>query len=102
MYRLIVLVGLALFVVPGVIFIIKFGFYKYLLVDKECGIIESFKGSASITDGVKWHLFFFFVLLIIFSSIASSVILGAFLVVPIFALAQVYAYRELRSQTKGV
>ena len=97
LYMLIVAVGLALFVVPGIILAIKFGFYKYLIVDKECGIIEAFKGSCAITDGAKWHLFFFYALLIVLSSIATSVILGAFLVIPIFALSGVFAYRALRS-----
>jgi phage FluMu protein Com len=54
---LIVLVGLILFIVPGVIFALMFSQYYYLILDRKVGIIESLNISKDITTGSKLTLF---------------------------------------------
>jgi len=54
---MIVLVGLILFIVPGVIFALMFSQYYYLILDRRVGIIDSLNVSKEITTGSKLTLF---------------------------------------------
>lgn len=58
-YLLVVALGLVLFVVPGVIWLIRYGASPYLVVDKGMGTREAMRTSSEITQGVRWQLFRF-------------------------------------------
>src|SRR3972149_11496408 len=60
--QIIIIVGLILFIIPGIIFAIKLQFVDYLIVDKKMGI-DSLSKSWNMTKGVKWNLFLFWILL---------------------------------------
>jgi len=102
-YILITMVGFILFIIPGIIWAIKFGFYSYLIVDKNAGLMDSLKKSSLLTQGVKMNLFIFGLLLILFN-IAGVLALGIGLLVtiPTTLMASVYVYRKLLSQTLSV
>ncbi len=53
----IVLVGFALLIVPGIIFACKLVFVHYLVVDQKMGVIEAVKGSWRMTNGHAWQVF---------------------------------------------
>ncbi|MDP2837748.1 MAG: DUF975 family protein, partial [Candidatus Moranbacteria bacterium] len=96
LYSLMVVVGLVLFIVPGIYFAVKYQFFSYLIVDKDLGLLDALKKSGELTEGVRWHLFVF-LLAIIGINILGVLALGIGLLVtlPLSAMAYVYAYREL-------
>jgi hypothetical protein len=50
---IILVFGLFLFIIPGIIFLINYFFAYYVLVEKNTGIIGSFKESFKITTGIR-------------------------------------------------
>ena len=56
LFTLMFVVGLLLFIVPGIYWALKYQFYGELIVDKKMGALESLKKSSEITKGVKWQL----------------------------------------------
>ncbi len=56
---LIVLGGLILFIVPGIIWALKYQFATYLVIDKKMKPLEAIKKSARLTYGHKMNLFLF-------------------------------------------
>jgi len=95
-YGLIVFFGFLLFIVPGVIWLVKYRFYLYFLVDQGAGPMEALSKSAKITQGMLLRLFWFGILLIIlnfFGVLALGV--GLAITVPVSALADAFVYRKL-------
>ena len=96
LYSLIILVGLLLFIIPGIIWAIKFQFFTYALVDKKLGPIAALKESANITRGVKWNLFIFDILVVLVNMLGFALLLvGLFITIPLTAFATVFLYRKL-------
>jgi len=99
LYGLIVLVGFILFIIPGIIWLIKFFFYDYFIVDKNVGPIEALKRSSAITRGAKWDLFTFILLLGAINFLGALVFfVGLFVTVPITIIAEAFVYRKLLAQ----
>jgi len=96
LYALIVVGGLVLFIVPGVIWGIKYSYFGYNIVEKDMGIIESLQESSRITMGYKGKLFWFNVVSVLLF-VAGFVVLGVGIVVtyPIILVAKAYIYKEL-------
>lgn len=96
LYTLIVVAGLLLFIVPGVIWAIKYSFYDYYIVDKDANIWESFLLSGQATMGNKWTLLGLgFVLGVINLLGVLCLGVGLFVTIPIALMAEVYAYKLL-------
>lgn len=92
LYFLIIVIGLAFFVLPGVFFAVRFMFYEFLIIDKNLAIIESFKQSYQLTQNLWWKLFFALILFQIVTGLITQVPLlslffGTFV---IFSLAHIY------------
>ena len=100
LYLLIVLGGTLLFIVPGIIWAIKFSLAYYYVVDKGHGPIDALRSSARATDGVKWELFGFgmFCALIMYAGILCLGI-GIFATIPTVIIAKALVYRQLSAQT---
>lgn len=100
LYRLIVLAGTILLIIPGIIWAIKFQFFSYFIVDKGLGPIEALKRSSAITDGSKWDLFLLGLLLFGINLIgAIPFFLGWFITIPTTMVAVAFVYRKLLSET---
>ena len=98
---LIVVFGYLLFIIPGIIFSIRFGFYNYLIVDKNSKIVESLKKSWEITKGSTWNLFLFYLLLGLINVLGFlALIVGLFWSIPTTMLANAFVYRKLSEQLK--
>ncbi|GIK84307.1 MAG: hypothetical protein BroJett025_09290 [Patescibacteria group bacterium] len=93
---LIIFGGFLLFIIPGIIFSIKFMFTPYLIVDKGMGPIEALKASAKMTDGVKWDIFGFMAatVVLMYSGILALFV-GLIVTIPIGTLAYVILYDRL-------
>ena len=53
----IVIIGFALLIVPGIIFACKLAFTPYLVVDRKMAVIEAVKESWRMTGGHSWKVF---------------------------------------------
>lgn len=100
LYGIIITVGLILFIVPGIIWGIKYSLFPYFLIDLRCGPIEALQYSSKTTYGGKTDLLVLAVALMavnILGLLACCV--GLLVAVPVSMMAHVYAYRILASQT---
>jgi uncharacterized membrane protein len=96
MYGLIVLAGYLLFIIPGIIWSIKFSQFKYVMVEKGLGPIDALKESSRLTQGKKWWLFkFYFVLAFVELAGVLIFLVGALVTVPLASLTRVWVYRQL-------
>ena len=99
LYFVIVLGGFILFIVPGIIWAIKYQFFAYLIIDKNFGPMEAIKKSGEITAGNKGKLFLLG-LLIVLINIAGVICLlvGLFATIPTSMLVMAYVYRKLMGE----
>ncbi len=97
LYGLMVCVGLLMLIVPGIYLAIRYGHYLTAMVDRNLGIMESFRYSSSLTTNNRMNLFLLG-LLGILVSIAGCLALcvGLFFAVPVIWLAWIVAYRWLQ------
>lgn len=100
LYGVIILLGLIAFIIPGVYFAIKYGFYGFLIADKKVGAFDSLKLSGQMMVGVKW-------LMIGFTLASMGIILlgllsfgvGLLIALPVVSVAFIVVYRSLYDQT---
>lgn len=96
LYVVIVLAGLILFIIPGVIWALQFGYYKYAIVDKNAGVLESLQISSKATKGNRWNIFKLNLLFLLINLLGIAVIfIGLFISIPTTMLASAYVYRKL-------
>lgn len=94
LYVVVVLFGTLLLIVPGIIWAIKYGNFKYLVIDKNLGPVQAIKESGRITYGYKKKLFLLG--LVLFCIVLGGALLlgvGLFIAFPVTTLASTYAYR---------
>jgi uncharacterized membrane protein len=53
----IIVIGFVVIIVPGIIFMCKFAFVPYLVVDRRMDVIEAVKESWRMTRGYAWKVF---------------------------------------------
>jgi len=100
-YGLITFLGFILLIVPGIILLIRLGFFDYLIIDKNSKIIESLKRSWEITKGNTWNLFLLYFLFALINILgAFALIVGLFWSIPTTVVARTFVYRKLSSQLK--
>ena len=96
LYSLLVAAGLILFIVPGVVFMVKYQYVIYFIADKDTDISGAFQRSSAITRGIKWELFVFLILLSLINM--AGVIcffVGLIVTIPVTMVAMAYVYRKL-------
>lgn len=95
--------GLVLFIIPGIYFAIRLGFYRAVLVERACGPITALKESARLTcgcikpllvTGFLWMLLGLPFLLILVQQ-NPGMILMFFLLFPFLGLANIFIYKAL-------
>ncbi len=97
---LIVILGFALLIVPGVIFSLMFAQYYYLIIDRKVGVMESLDVSRQLMVGNKLTLF---AINLVATLLGMLVILctcglGALAVVPFLALLYAVVYLAITGQ----
>ncbi len=97
---LIVAVGFILFVVPGLIWIYKYMFTGFLIVDKGLRPVEALRQSGVLTQGAKRDLCVFSLLLGAINVLgALALLVGLLWTIPTSIVATAHVYRQLqRSQ----
>ncbi len=91
-----ILVGLLLFIVPGVYLAIRWMFAELLVIDKGMRPMEALKASSEMTKGNMWKLLWFFILTIL-TILAGAALLfvGIFPAMVIMTFAMISVYRQL-------
>jgi uncharacterized membrane protein len=103
LYGLMGLVGLILLIVPGIIVLIMFGFYSYLIVDKGMGPVVALKASMAVTKGARWRLFLFGLVIGLLNMAGALLFMvGLFVTIPMTLVATAHVYRQLLSQTEDL
>lgn len=99
LYGLIVFGGLLLFIVPGIIWSIRYFYFSYFMVDKGLRPMAALKESARITQGQTWNLLLFTILqlLIVYLGVLALGV-GLLVTIPIAFMAEVYMYDYLVKQ----
>jgi len=97
LFSIMLAVGTALLVVPGIIVAVVFGFYGWILVDGPATQpIEALRRSAEITRGERLHLFAFGVVLLLLNLLGLLVfIVGVLVTSAVTMLAVAHVYRQL-------
>jgi len=96
LFNLILILGLTLFIIPGIYLGIRLQFYLAFIVEENCGILESFKKSWNITKGMSLKLFvmWLIMMLILFAG-SIALLIGIFIAVPLIILMYGYMFRKL-------
>ena len=92
-------IGLVLCIVPGILAIILFGFFGFLVLDRGVGAIDSISGSFELTKANLGPLFVLG-LAVVGLNLAGALVCGFGLLVtyPITIVALGYAYRSLSGE----
>ncbi len=96
LYVGVVVGGLILFIIPGIMWAIKFSYYGYGIVDRDLDVMASMRFSAQITDGKKWQLgmlYLVLVLLVIVSVIPLGI--GLIATIPMSVVYGAIVYTKL-------
>lgn len=102
LYFLIVGAGFILLIVPGIIWAIKYRFYRFLIIEHRMGAIEALKKSAKITAGSKWTIFWFSISISILNILGIlALFVGIFVTIPISIMAYAHLYRHLLAKTES-
>ncbi|MEZ7821137.1 MAG: hypothetical protein QMB51_02405 [Patescibacteria group bacterium] len=103
LYGMICLVGLVLFIIPGIVFIVRFQFCVVAVIDRDSSVIDSLKYSWKITKNNFWR--FILLGLISFGLILAGLIallLGVFIAIMIIDIAYVISYRILTKNLEEI
>ena len=103
LYGFAVVVGFILLVVPGVYMALKYGFYRYVVIDRpELSAIDTLKESARLTDGIKWQLLSFSLALLGINILGVLALgIGLLYTIPVSAMAYAALYRSLTRIAAG-
>jgi uncharacterized membrane protein len=92
LYFILVVLGLIAFIIPGIIFMVRFYFINWLILDKKLGVIPAFKESWSLTRGHTWPLFIFVLCTMLLAAATKG--WAIIFVMPLVLLASLYIYRK--------
>ncbi|GEM_PF-916042 len=96
LYAFAVIGGLVLFIVPGIIMILRLGFFQYLIVDKNLRALDALKMNFVMTRGLTWNLLGFWFILGFLNLLGLlCFIVGLVWTVPVTWLAMAFVYRKL-------
>lgn len=100
LFFIIVSIGIALLIVPGIYLALRLQFFQAAIVDENTGIIDSFKRSWEITKGQVLPLFLL-QLIMIGISLIGMIALGAgiFVAIPFTGLIYCCTFRKLTFST---
>jgi len=102
LYGLYIIVGLILFIIPGIYIALKYFFVYYLIIDKDLSIKEAFKLSGEMTKGIKIKLLGLSITMAIVTFLGLLVfIIGVIPASIICTLAIAYTYEDLANTVKA-
>jgi uncharacterized membrane protein len=102
LYAVVVCVGLALFIVPGIYLGLRLQFYAMSIVEEDAGIVSSLKRSWEITKGHGGRLFLLLLVCTGFALLGViAFVIGIFVVYPLIGLMTCHVFRKLTVSTES-
>jgi hypothetical protein len=99
-YLLLVVVGLALLVVPGIYLAARFWLFSFRLVEGESNLVAAFRQSAALSKEALGQLSVLIIALDLLNLLGAAVLgLGLFLTIPLSVLMLSAVYRQLIGST---
>lgn len=115
---LLVMLGLFLFIIPGIILSLCYFFVSQVLVDQDTSVRKVFRISEKLTEGVKWSLLGYTMIIGFFGVVAAalnwyffgftnppplwanliSIAYNSFFITPLVAQSSLYLYKDLKMQ----
>ena len=93
---IIITIGTALLIVPGIYLGLRLQFFYAFIVDENAGVIDSFKRSWNLTKGYTLKLFVLFLISLLICIIGHiALLVGIFVAIPFLVLMYCYTYRKL-------
>jgi len=88
-----ILIGLFLFIVPGVYLLLRWMFAEFLVLDKNMKPMEAFRVSSEMTKGHMWKLFWFTIVSLLILALGLVLLVVGFfpaLLIVTFAIIDIY------------
>jgi len=93
-------IGFLLLIIPGVILMLGYCFYPFVIVIDEAGVVDSLKRSWKITQGVRWKILGFLVLFLLLMAAGTLFCgVGVLITGPIAFIAWARIFQTLSDQT---
>lgn len=97
LYGLIVFAGFILLIIPGIIWMLAFSQWSFVIVDKRANPLAALKQSLKLTHEVKGKLFVFMLVVIGINILGViALLIGVLLTAPLSAIAAAHVYAQLR------
>lgn len=97
LYQLIVIAGLILLIIPGIIWMLAFSQWLFVLVDTRKNSFACLKKSVALTEGVKGKLIIFWLALFGINILGALALgIGLFVTIPLSIIASAHVYDQLR------
>lgn len=97
-YVVIVSVGLVLFVIPGLIWAVQFGFFPFVIVNERLWPLNALRKSSALTEGVKGRLIVFGLVLLGINLLGLLAVgIGIIVTIPLSIIAAAHIFRQLES-----
>ncbi len=96
LFTMMVMMGLLLFVIPGIYLGVRHCFYAHIILDRRVGPFRAFGISSEMTNGYKFDLFCFLVVVGLLNAIGSAMLgVGLLFTIPLTIMAFAYIYEKL-------
>lgn len=86
---IVIIFGFILFIVPGIILVLRLRFFPYYIIDRNMGALESLKASYRATKGLEWEVLGLNIIA------AALVVLAPVIGLPVTFFLLAFAYRAL-------
>lgn len=97
-YTVAFMIGLVLFIIPGIYLVLRLQFFEAFIVEENAGIMESLKKSWAITEGHVLPLFLLLLTMIGIGIVGFILFgIGIFVSIPLCYMMYAYAFRKLNS-----
>lgn len=89
-------VGFLLFIIPGVILVLRLWPTPFLILDRNLGPFDAVSQSWNLTKGSSWRILGFFIIAALLNAAgALAFVVGLFVTIPVTAIATASVYRHL-------
>jgi hypothetical protein len=103
LYFLMVGLGTAALIVPGIYLGLRFSQFFNAIADRDLGIFEAFRYSSALTTKNKWNLVaLFFAIIFVFIGGLLALCVGLFIAYPMIWLMTILAYRWMQYGQRAV
>ena len=91
--------GLVLLIIPGLIFLTRLSFAKYIAIEKKLSPMAALRESKRITKGHRWKIFLFLVIMLLINILGLiCLIVGVFFTAPLTRIAHTILYKKLSQE----